>query len=123
MTKLQIEMAIAALILLIIIVACLKRNSISIKNSVAWFILPVAFLFIAIFPAPIIALSDLFGFETLSNFIFVIIIALLILVCFSLTISLSRQQVKITKLIQELSILKEKTNDQKSEKSNDLNSD
>ncbi len=116
MTKLQIEMAIAALILLIIIVACLKRNSISIKNSVAWFILPVAFLFIAIFPAPIIALSDLFGFETLSNIIFVIIIALLILVCFSLTISLSRQQVKITKLIQELSILKEKTNDQKPKK-------
>lgn len=116
MTNLQIEMAIAALILLFIIIICLKHNSISIKNSVAWFILPIAFLLISIFPQPIVALSNLFGFETLSNFIFVIIIALLILVCFSLTISLSRQQVKITKLIQELSLLKEKINDQKSKK-------
>jgi hypothetical protein len=116
MTNLQIEMTIAAIILLIFIIICLKRNSMSIKSSVAWLLLPIAFIIVAIFPKPITDFAAWLGFETPSNFIFVIIIALLILICFLLTISLSHQQVKITKLIQELSLLKEKTDAKKSKK-------
>ena len=116
MTNLQIEMAIAALTLLIIIIIFLKKNSMSIKNSVAWLLLPVVFIIIAIFPEPLASLSNALGFETPSNFIFVVIIALLIILCFSLTITLSRQQYQIIKLIQEFSILKEKINEHKKQK-------
>lgn len=108
MTNLQIEMTVAAVILLILIATLLKRNSMSIKNSVAWLLLPIMFIIIAIFPGPFSDFSNWLGFETFSNFIFVVIIALLIVLCFSLTIATSRQQSQITKLIQELSILKGK---------------
>lgn len=107
MNNLQIEMALAATILLIIIIICLKRNSMSIKNSVAWLLLPIAFILIAILPDPFTDLAHWLGFETLANFIFLITIALLIVLCFALTLSISQQQIKITKLIQEISILKE----------------
>lgn len=106
MTNLQIEMSIATIILLIIIVFSLKRNTISIKNSIVWLLLPIIFLIIAIFPNPLEAFANWLGFETLSNFIFVIIIALLLILNFSLTITTSKQQRQITKLIQEVSILK-----------------
>ena len=109
MTNLQIEMTIAALVLLVFII-CLRRNSMAIKNSVAWLFLPIIFIVVAIFPEPLTALANWLGFETLSNFIFLITIALLILICFFLTISVSKQQSQITKLIQELSILKHDQN-------------
>ena len=108
MTSIQIEMAIAAFFLFIIIMLCLKRNSMSIKNSITWLILPIIFVIIAIFPEPLTEFAHWLGFETLANFIFLITIALLIVLCFFLTLAVSKQQQRITKLIQELSILKKK---------------
>ena len=113
MNNLQIEMSIAAFILLMIIIFCLKKNSMSVKNSVAWLLLPVVFIIIAIFPEPFENLANTLGFETFSNFIFVVIIALLIILCFSLTITISHQQSQIIKLIQELSILKKDNTNKK----------
>lgn len=113
MTSLQIEMTIAAIVLFILIAVFLKKNSMSIKSSVAWLLLPIVFIIIAIFPDPIARFANWLGFETFSNFLFLIIIGLLVIICFFLTINLSKQQTKITKLIQELSILKEKVNGKK----------
>lgn len=116
MDKLQIEMAIASIILFTIIIFSLRKNSMSIKNSVAWLLLPLAFLIIAIFPGPIDSLSQTLGFEVLSNFIFLIIIGLLVVICFFLTTTISRQQSEITKLAQEVSILKKAKHDEKPKK-------
>lgn len=106
MTKIQIEMIVASIILLILIIVSLKRNTISIKSSIAWLLLPVVFLIVAIFPGPLTTFANWLGFETLANFIFLVAIALLIILCFFLTVTVSHQQTKITKLIQEISILK-----------------
>lgn len=108
MTNIQIEMSIAAISLLALIIISLKKNRISTKSSIAWLLLPIVFLLIAIFPEPLAALSNWLGFETLSNFIFLTTIALLIVLCFFLTVVISHQQVQITKLIQEISIIKYK---------------
>ena len=116
MSNLQIEMSVAALILLIIIVLALKKNSMSIKNSIAWLLLPIVFIIIAIFPEPLTKLAVALGFEAFSNFIFVVIIALLIIVLFFTTITINHQQSQITKLIQEVSILKEKVDGHKNKK-------
>lgn len=108
MPKLQIEMAIAALFLLIIILFCLIKSRMSIRNSIAWLLLPLVFLLVTIFPGPVSALATSLGFETLANFIFLVVIGLLIIICFFLTVALSREQNQIKKLIQEVSILKSK---------------
>ena len=114
MTNIQIEISIATLILLILIFFSLRKNTMSIKNSIAWLLLPLVFIIIAIFPKPLETFANWLGFETLANFIFVIIIALLLIICFFITLSNSRQQEQITKLNQELSILKAKKLSKKS---------
>lgn len=116
MTNLQIEMVIATILLLLLIIVSLKKSSISVKSSIAWLLLPIVFLAIAIFPEPLATFSNWLGFETFSNFIFVIVIALLIILCFFLTVSINHQQNKITKLTQEISILKKEKNDQSNKK-------
>ena len=108
MTNLQIEMAIASVFLFIVIIISLRKNSMSIKNSLSWLLLPLVFLLIAVFPGPIEAISNALGFEVLSNFIFLIIIGLLVIICFFQTLTLSREQKQIIKLSQELAIIKKK---------------
>lgn len=116
MTNLQIEMIVATILLLLLIIVSLKKNTISIKSSIAWLLLPIVFLIISIFPDPLTAFSKWLGFETFSNFIFVVVIALLIIICFFLTVTISHQQAKIVKLIQELAIIKKEQNDRKKAK-------
>lgn len=108
MPNLQIEFFIAAIVLLILILRCLAKNRMSIRHSIAWLSLPLIFILIAIFPTPLEIIANWLGFETLANFLFVIIIAMLILICFFLTISSSHQQEQITKLNQEISLLKQR---------------
>ncbi|MBR5647933.1 DUF2304 domain-containing protein [Candidatus Saccharibacteria bacterium] len=108
MTSLQIEMSITAIVSFILILIFLKRSSLSVKNSLAWLLLPLICLIIAIFPEPLSNFSSWLGFETPSNFFFLIFIGVLFAICFFLTISISKQQKIITKLVQEVSILKNK---------------
>lgn len=110
MTNIQVEMVISALLLLLIIIGSLKHNSLSIKNSVTWLLLPVVFILIAIFPEPLTKLAHWLGFETLANFIFLTTIALLIMLCFTLAVTISHQQSQIAKLTQEISIMKRSIN-------------
>ena len=44
MINIQLEMAIASITLFIIIAIALKKNTISIKSSIAWLLLPIVFL-------------------------------------------------------------------------------
>lgn len=106
--RLQIEMIVAAIALLVFVLALLRRNYVSVKSAIVWLLLPVVFVLIAIFVEPLTILVKWLGFNMLSNFIFVIIIGLLLLLCFFFTIVISKQQRQITELIQELSILKQK---------------
>ena len=99
-------MAIATTILFIIIVISIRKSSISVKNALAWLLLPIVFLFITIFPDSLAKVSAFLGFETLASFIFLVTIALLVVISFFHTITISKQQTEITKLIQEIAILK-----------------
>ena len=67
-------------------------------------------LLTAIIPSFMQLIANFLGFETMSNMIFCILIAVLIFICLSLTIIVSGQKEKTRLLIQEVSILKEKIN-------------
>ena len=108
LSSLQIEMLIAATVLLFLILSSLRKNRMSVRNSIVWLLLPVVFMLIALLLEPLSTLAHSLGFEIFSNFIFVIVIGSLILVCFYLTIAVSKQQDQIKKLIQEVSLLKKK---------------
>jgi hypothetical protein len=66
-----------------------------------------------IIPNLIETISNLLGFETPSNMIFLVAIIVLLYISFTLTVIASRQSSKIRLLIQELSILKGKIDQKK----------
>lgn len=103
---LKIELAVAAILLLLFIAFSLKRNHLAVKYSVMWLALPMLFVLMVIFSEPLSNLANWLGFELPSNFVFMIVLGLCILLCFGLTLIVSKQRKEIIKLIQELSIIK-----------------
>lgn len=84
-----------------------KKSKVSVRDISVWITVGFFLIFIAIFPQIVHKVSSLFLFETSSNFIFFLIIGLLMLLSFRMTIKVSNLEKRLTKLTQDIA-LKEK---------------
>lgn len=92
----------------IIIFVLLKKEKIPVKYSLVWFLSSLVLLVLSLFPYSLHELAEFVGFKTTSNFVIAIILVLLLFITMILTIIISNQNKKITLLIQEVSMLKER---------------
>ena len=111
--SLKIALIIFCIILALVTTKILKKGRMPIKYSLLWYFCSLIILLVAVFPFIIEYVSKLSGFKTLSNLIIAVILALLLFLTMSLTIITSGQKKKITLLIQEISMLKEKVGEKK----------
>lgn len=108
--KLNIVALVFAILLLYIVLYIVRKGRISIKYSFVWLFSSLFLIAAALIPSLVKYLSDLFGFQTVSNMVFSLLFAVLIFITLSLTIIVSGQNEKIRLLIQEISILKQEQN-------------
>lgn len=94
------------LFLFILVTYYVKKNKISIKYSIVWYLSLLLLTIFTIFPVILGYVTKLIGIQLSSNFIFAFMIGVLFVITLSLTIIVSEQQDKIKMLIQEISILK-----------------
>ena len=94
------------LVLFILVTYYVKKNKISIKYSIVWYLSLFILTIFTIFPVILGYVTRLIGIQLSSNFIFAFMIGVLFVITLSLTIIVSEQQDKIKMLIQEVSILK-----------------
>lgn len=105
-TLLKIEMIIISLLTFVVVLKMLKNKNINTKYSVLWFTIPIMFLLFVLFSNTFSTLSHKLGFEVLSNFVFFIAVGLLFIICFSLTVIITRLNQKVILLTQEIALLK-----------------
>lgn len=87
----------------------IKKEKINVKYSIIWLLL-FSFLFILVLiPGILENLTNILGFQTPSNMIICLLIAVLVVINISLTGIVSSQDKKIRLLIQEVSILKKES--------------
>lgn len=108
--SLRISLISFAIILSIVVTVVLRKGRIPIKYSLLWYFSSLIVFLVAVFPFSIEFLARLLGFATLSNLITAIVIGILLFLTMALTIITAGQKKKITLLIQEVSMLKEKVN-------------
>ena len=104
--KIKIAAVISIIFVMIIITHFVKKNRITVRYSIIWYLSLLVLMIFSIFPELLGELASLAGFEISSNFLFVLLIAFLFFINISLTIIVSEQKEQIRKLIQEVSILK-----------------
>ncbi len=108
--SLRILLLVFSIVLALATTIVVKKGRMPIKYSLLWYFSSLIVFVLAVFPFIIEWVAGLFGFITLSNLVTSIMIGILLFLTMSLTIITAGQNRKITLLIQEVSMLKEKVN-------------
>lgn len=106
--NLRLAVLVVTLILAFAIYKILSKRIIPVKYSFLWWLAIIVLLMLVIFPDVLICFAYQLGFQTISNLVVGVFIVILFFITISLTVIVSAQKRKITLLIQEVSILKEK---------------
>lgn len=94
-----------SLVTLLFITSNIRRRKVQIEDSIFWVILAAALLVVAIFPRIATSLATLLGFQAPSNFVFVVVIAILLAKLFSLSTEVSSLKHRLNELAQEEALL------------------
>ena len=86
------------------VVTQIRNSNFTIRDSIFWVFFSIVLVIIAIFPNIPIRLSKIFGIESPTNFIFIVIIAIMIVRIYRLSVAVSSLITKIKELTQTLAI-------------------
>lgn len=116
---LAIFLVVCALLVFIFIAVKIRKEELSIASSVFWFLFMVSLLLLAIFPQIAFFFAALFNIESPSNFVFLYVIAVLLVRSFLDTVEITKLHAKVNTLVQEqaLSALSDEGNDAKDDSS------
>ena len=103
-TMLRVVLFVSALIVLAVIIRRLKTSQIQVMDSIFWLLFSFSFVLLAIFPQIASILASILGFQAASNFVFLYVIAILVLRDFSMTVKYAKLRDKLDQLVQELAL-------------------
>ncbi len=119
---LRIELIVLAVAAFIIVGTTVTKKIMQLKYAFIWFVFSLLLIVVAVFPQIVFKLTDLLGIQTPSNFIFLIAIFVILGICFSFSLIVSKTDRSIRKLIQTVSIenfeSEEKDSDNNKQESN-----
>lgn len=101
---LLITLIIACVITLFFVFGKIKKSQFKIGDTLYWLFFTLLLLAMCIFRKAVFWLSGFVGFESPSNFVFVIIIFLLLIKIFLLDVRISKTEDKLTKIAQKYAI-------------------
>lgn len=99
-------LVIGAVAALLVVGKQVKKQKILVEDAVFWVVVAVVFVVIAIFPDIAINLAYALGFMSASNFVYLVIIALLLWKAFTNSAEISRLRTKVNELAQEIALSK-----------------
>ena len=82
----------------------LRKSQVQIMDTVFWLVLSFGVIVLAIFPQIAINLAELLGVQSPANFVYLIMIFVVLIRCFLLSIRVSFLEDKVRKLVQEIGI-------------------
>ena len=100
----QILFVVLAVAILVLVIDLMRRSVLREKYAVVWFATAVIFLIFAIWPGTAVGLSKALGFETPSNFVFGLVIILLLTVVMQLSLEVGKLEDKVQTLADEAAL-------------------
>jgi hypothetical protein len=106
--RLPLRLALIAfsVLFLIAVLHLVRKGRLQVKYSLLWLFSALVLFICAVFPHIVTVFSSILGILTPSNFVFLVGLSLLILICLSLTVIVSWQSRDIRALVQEIALLK-----------------
>lgn len=97
----RIALIVGALCVFAFVLYKIRRSEIKVADSTFWFLFAASFVLLAIFPQIAFFFADVLGIESPANFVYLYIIAVLVIHSFFQTVELSKLRAKLTSLVQE----------------------
>ena len=110
---LRVLIGVIFLAFLISVLKLVSRDKLLLKYSLLWILLCVVCLVCDAFPGIVYWASELLGFVSPSNFIFLISIALLLAISLSLSVAVSRSVIANKNLTQRIALLEKELEEAK----------
>ncbi len=105
-TNLIFASGIFSIVIIIFILYLIKKENVNIKYSLVWLVLFILLLICLLVPGLLEYITRMLGFQTSSNMVLSLLIAVLVIINITNTVINSHQDKKIRLLIQEVSMLK-----------------
>lgn len=99
-----IFLIIGAILTLVFVIGKIRSNRILTADAVFWFVLAVCFVLMAIFPQVVILLSNLLGFDSPANFVFLSILAIVIYRLLTTSVELAHLRSQVVQLTETLAL-------------------
>lgn len=106
--NLQITLIIAVICYFIIILHYLKQKMLELKYTLIWLAAGVVMAVMIFFPELLLKIVGLFGIQSNMNGLYLMCLAFIFMILMTLTSIVSRQQLKIRILIQQVSMLEKR---------------
>lgn len=105
---LRLTLSVAVICYFILIFIYLKRQMLELKYTLLWLVAGFIMGIMVFFPELLVYFVRFLGIESNMNGLYVLCIAFIIAILMSLTAIVSRQSLKIKKLVQNISILEKR---------------
>jgi len=107
----RLLLIVISVLFFIFIIQRVSAGKLLLKYSLLWMLLSALVFLGALFPQPLFALARVCGFNTGSNFLFLVALFFILAIALSLSVIVSKQQAYIKTLIQDSAILRKKMDD------------
>lgn len=108
---LRILLIVGALLTLYVVISRIRKRKILMQDAIYWVVLAFLLVLVALFPGLVINLAYALGFYSASNFVFLIIVALLLVKIFSNSSEISMLRHKVEELTQEMALRNKEEDD------------
>ncbi|HIS40068.1 MAG TPA: DUF2304 domain-containing protein [Candidatus Aphodovivens avistercoris] len=102
----RVALVAGAILVFAFVLRKIRHSEIKVADSTFWFLFALSFVLLAVFPQIAFFCSDTLGIESPANFVYLYVIAVLVLHNFSLGVELSKVRSKLVLLIQEEALSK-----------------
>lgn len=109
---LRLVLIVGSLLALWVVINRVRKKKIRIADSVYWVVCAVLMILFAVFPGIAFFFAGLLGFLSPSNFVFCMIIVLMLVKLFNMACDISKLTDKVEQLVQELALHEKENEDQ-----------
>lgn len=102
--SLRIVLIASAIAVLLFMIRKIRKSQIQTLDSVFWLFFSLSFVILAVFPELAQVIAALLGFQAASNFVFLYVIAALVVRDFTMTVKYAQLRDKLNSLIQEIAL-------------------
>ena len=103
-TVLRVGLIIVSLLVFFVMMKKIRQAKVKIEDSMFWVLFALLLVVFSIFPGAADWLSDLVGTMSTANFIFMLMIFLLLIKNFAMSLRISQLETKVKELVQRIAL-------------------